>query len=96
LPRAQPGQRFGGRQKGTPNKVSGTLKDAVLEAAAEIGLDGKGLDGLKGYLKRIAETDCKAYSGLLGRILPMTLEGNADKPIEHKVAIVFRSAGASE
>ena len=92
MPRAAKGQRFGGRKKGTPNKVSGSLKDAILDAAKEVGLDGKGLDGLKGYCKRIAETDSKTYCGLLGRVIPLSVEGDPDKPVHHKVEVVFVAA----
>jgi hypothetical protein len=41
------GQKTGGRKKGTPNKTTQALKEAVLEAAALAG----DKDGLVGYLK---------------------------------------------
>ena len=37
LPLRRPGERIGGRQKGTPNKMSGELKEAILAAAAAVG-----------------------------------------------------------
>lgn len=92
MPRAQPGQRFGGRQKGTPNKITGNLKEAIVAAAASVGYDGKGQNGIEGYLKRCAENDEKTYLGILGRVLPHMIEGNPDKPLEHKMEVVFVSA----
>jgi hypothetical protein len=36
-----------------PNKIPPLLKDAVLEAASQLGFDGMGKDGLVGYLQRL-------------------------------------------
>lgn len=70
------GVKTGGRKKGTPNKSTKALKDAILLAAEAEGMDGRGTDGLLGYLRRVAQEDIKAYSALLGRVLP--LQVNAD------------------
>ncbi len=55
------GQRFGGRQKGQPNKTTRVLKEAILLAAEQVGEDGRGKDGLLGYLKRVARRDTKSF-----------------------------------
>lgn len=68
-------QKTGGRQKGTPNKTTAALKDAIITAAELVGKDGVGTDGLVGYLQHVASTDVKAFSGLLGKVLPMQLTG---------------------
>ena len=68
MPRAQKGQRFGGRKKGTPNKVTGTLREMISQALANAG----GVD----YLTSIAHQDPKAFCALLGRTLPMKLQGD--------------------
>lgn len=39
----------GGRKAGTPNATSPNLQMALLAAAADIGSDGNGTDGLEGY-----------------------------------------------
>lgn len=62
-----------GRPKGSPNRITKALKDAIILAAEEAGYDGKGKDGLVGYLKHVADTDVKAFCGLLGRVLPLQL-----------------------
>lgn len=65
-----------GRPKGSLNKTTAALKEAILAAATEHGEDDQGTDGLKGYLRRVAREDVKAFSGLLGKVLPMTVDGN--------------------
>ena len=68
---SKPGERRGGRKAGTPNKTTALLKDAVLEAARLAG----GKEGLTGYLKAQAVLSPNAFMGLLGKVLPMQIEG---------------------
>jgi len=60
-----------GRPKGSQNKTTTLLKDAILLAAEKTGLDQKGKDGLTGYLQFLAKEEPKAFSQLLGRVLPL-------------------------
>lgn len=75
-----------GRKKGVGNKTTQALKEAILLAAAEHGEDDDGADGLKGYLRKVAREDVKAFAGLLGRVLPMTVNGTGEAG-----EIVFRT-----
>jgi hypothetical protein len=43
------GEGLGGRKKGTPNKVTQSLRQAILMAAEAVGSNGKGAGGLVGY-----------------------------------------------
>ena len=70
-----------GRKKGVPNKATATLKEAILLAGAAVGADQKGRDGLQGYLETVAKEDQKAFCGLLGKVLPMTLAGDPNNPL---------------
>lgn len=65
-----------GRPKGQANKTTTALKEAILAAASEHGEDDTGTDGLKGYLRKVAREDVKAFTGLLGRVLPLDVSGN--------------------
>ncbi len=65
-----------GRVKGTPNKTTKTLKEAILAAAEACGEDGKGKGKLVGYLTGLARRDDKAFAALLGKVLPMTIAGD--------------------
>ena len=74
-----------GRKAGSLNKTTGALKEAILTAAKQSGSDSKGKGGLIGYLKRVADDDVKAFSGLLGKVLPMTVVGDKDQPLIFQV-----------
>lgn len=59
---SKPGERRGGRKKGTPNKVSGDLRTMVLTALDKVG-------GQK-YLQQQAKANPQAFLTLVGRCMP--------------------------
>ncbi len=61
------GYKTGGRRKGTPNKTTALLKDAVLQAAEEAGDE----EGMVGYLVKQAKENPAPFLTLLGKVLPM-------------------------
>ncbi|MCT8970890.1 hypothetical protein [Microbaculum marinisediminis] len=65
-----------GRPKGSPNKVTSRLREAIIAAADDHGRDGEGSDGLKGYLAMLARDEKKTFATLLGRIVPAHVEGD--------------------
>lgn len=79
-----------GRPKGIPNRTTTLLKDAILRAAELSGQDTKGKGGLVGYLHRVADEDVKAFSSLLGRVLPLQLTGAGGGPIELTIEGLLR------
>ncbi len=62
-----------GRKKGVPNKVTGQLKEMILKA-----LDKSG--GVN-YLTKQAKDEPRAFLALLGRVLPLQLQGDSDQPL---------------
>jgi hypothetical protein len=65
------GKKLGGRVKGTPNKVTGALKDMILQALADAGGTA--------YLVTQARDNPNAFLSLVGRVLPLQLkDGGAD------------------
>lgn len=67
-----------GRKKGTPNKTTALLKDAIIMAAEQTGQDKNGKDGLVGYCKFLATEEPKAFASLMGRVLPTQIEGTGE------------------
>ncbi len=63
-----------GRPKGLPNKNTSLLKDAILQAASNAG----GKEGLVGYLEVQAIENPGPFMSLLGKVLPMQVEGTGD------------------
>jgi hypothetical protein len=69
------GRKTGGRQRGTPNRTTALLKDAILGAAAAAGSDQLGAGGIQGYCEFLAKDEPKAFAQLLGKVLPMQVTG---------------------
>jgi hypothetical protein len=76
---SKPGERRGGRQKGTPNKVTGQLKDMILGALENAG-------GVK-YLETQANENPAAFMTLVGKVLP--LQVGLDAPEGGAARVVF-------
>ena len=76
------GIKTGGRVKGTPNKTTALLKEAILGAATATGSDGNGTDGLLGYCTFLARQEPKAFTQLLGKVLPMQVTGEDGGPVQ--------------
>jgi hypothetical protein len=72
--------KTGGRQKGTPNKNTAILKDAILTAAQLAG--GGDEDGLVKYLQNQANANPGPFMALLGKVMPLQIAGDADNPLQ--------------
>ena len=59
---ARPGA---GRPKGSPNRLSASLKEMILQSLDDV--------GGREYLARLAIENSSAYSSLIGKVLPTTL-----------------------
>lgn len=64
------GKKTGGRQKGTPNKLSMTLKETILDALE--------LEGGVDYLRKQARENPAQFMALIGKVLPMTVQHSGD------------------
>lgn len=67
------GFKTGGRQKGTPNKMTAQIRDALCQAFEESG-------GVE-YLKKVATNHPSVFCTLLGKLLPTALTGEDGGPI---------------
>lgn len=66
--------KTGGRQKGTPNKLTADVKAMVLDALDQAG-------GV-GYLLTQAHDNPNAFMTLVGKVLPLTVAGDPANPLE--------------
>lgn len=66
-----------GRPKGSQNKTTALLKDAILKAAANAG-DGDMVE----YLTQQARTNPGPFMALLGKVLPMQIAGDPENPLQ--------------
>lgn len=71
------GMKTGGRQKGTPNKTTALLKDAILKAAEDAGGEG----GMVGYLTLQAHENPGAFMSLIGKVLPLQVNASHEGSI---------------
>jgi hypothetical protein len=83
--------KTGGRKKGTPNKISSALKEAILEAAENAGkrLKPDAESGTVAYMEQIAIQEPATFCSLLGKVLPMTIADTAQNE-ETKIVITER------
>jgi hypothetical protein len=76
--------KTGGRRKGSINRTTALLKDAVLQAAEEAG----DKEGMVGYLTAQAKQNPTAFMSLLGRVLPLQKAADDDEGIKIEVEFV--------
>lgn len=76
------GRKTGGRTKGTPNKTTALLKDAILKAAENAG-DGD----LVAYLTTQATENPGPFLTLLGKVLPMQV----DAEVNGQMTVTFKT-----
>jgi hypothetical protein len=72
MAKAKGSPKTGGRKKGTSNKFTKNVREAILAAFEEAG----GVD----YLRRVAKEDPKTFCTLLGKTMSTVVAGDEDKP----------------
>lgn len=84
------GKRPGsGRKRGVPNKINADLKEMILGALDQAG----GKEGGQAYLLRQATENPTAFLSLVGKVLPMTVQGNPDQPLTVTITTGVPRAG---
>lgn len=74
-----------GRPKGLPNKTTQAIKDAIVEAFEKAG-------GVE-YLVKLATEDPKTFCGLVGKVIPLQVEGTgADGEIVFRTVYEARAS----
>jgi hypothetical protein len=71
-----PGHQGPRRVRGVPNRIHSNLKQAIIDAAVAHGSDRQGVGGLTGYCFFLASQHPRAFAGLLGKLLPLQIDGH--------------------
>jgi hypothetical protein len=80
-------KKRGGRKKGTPNRVNKDLLQAIVQAAEQVGSDGKGKGGVAGYMHRLADEKTGHFIPLLRQ----AVQKQAPAAKQPATAVVYRS-----
>ena len=75
-PAAKPPRAGMGRPKGSLNKTTALLKDAILKAAEDAGDRD-----MVAYLTQQAKENPGPFMALLGKVLPMQIAGDTENPL---------------
>lgn len=93
--------RFGkgnpGKPKGAVSKTTKTLREAILEAAECVGMekDPGASNGLVAYLANVARENQSGMCALLGKVLPMSIQGG-DGTKDGEPLVIHLHAGPRE
>lgn len=71
--------KTGGRKKGTPNRFTTTIRQAIIASFHEVG-------GQK-WLVKLAKSDPKSYAQLLGKAMPTEISGVDGAPIALEASV---------
>jgi hypothetical protein len=77
-------KKVGGRKKGTPNRLTAEIKEMIIAAFTELGADGRGEEGLKGFIKKIGREDLKSSAMLLRAVLPTQVNASINASVNVK------------
>ena len=75
-------RRYGGRQKGTPNKVTAAAKAVIAEAAERLG----GCDRLVDWAREAPENERAFWASIYPKLLPLQVHGDKDHPVRVEFA----------
>lgn len=62
------------RAADTRLNVNAFFRDAIVHAAATLGEDGKGFEGVFGYMRMIARTEPRIFAMLIAKVMPLQIQ----------------------
>lgn len=86
------GFKTGGRQRGTPNRTTQAAKDAIAMVAAELG----GAARMVEWVRLDPLNERAFWTQVYPKLLPLTLNGDPENPIESVTRIELIPLGNSK
>jgi hypothetical protein len=77
--------KTGGRKRGSVNRFTRDLKELILRALETVGGEQ--------YLVELARDNPASFATLLGKVLPMTVAGDTNAPLQATMEIVLVRPG---
>jgi len=78
-----------GRPKGAKDRISTDLKKSFIEALLSVGSDGKGTDGIEGFIHHAIRNDLRGVLAVVAKIIP--LQVNADVQGNHISNVIINA-----
>lgn len=80
-------KKVGGRQIGTPNRLTITVKDAIEQVAERIG----GVDRMVEWVQENPENERVFWMSIYPKLLPVQLAGDQQNPVRGNVTFTWMS-----
>lgn len=84
-------KRYGGRQKGTPNRTTQAAKDAISQAAEALG----GVKRLTAWAQEDPANERIFWGTIYPKLLPLQVTGEGGGPLQVQITDPTRRAGHS-
>lgn len=82
-------RRGAGRPKGSPNKLAKAAKDAIAEAAEELG----GVNRLVSWVKEDPQNEKAFWATIYPKLIPVQVTGEGGGPAEFVFKTIYQSNG---
>lgn len=79
---SKPGERRGGRKKGTPNKLGKAAKEVIAEAADRLG----GVDRLVEWAEEDTKNEGAFWATIYPKLLPLQMDHDVSKRLAKALA----------
>ena len=84
-------KKAGGRQIGTPNKLTTTVKDAIEQVAERIG----GVDRMVEWVQEDPENERVFWVSIYPKLLPVQLAGDKYNPVRGDITFTWKPPAPS-
>jgi len=73
----QPNHKVG-RPKGAQDRLPADLKKSFVDALRSFGSDGKGTDGIEGFIHHAIRNDLRGVLGVMAKIIPLQVKASVE------------------